>query len=107
MSADNGVYILITAGSGSGLEYRVLHTQAIKNVNWEPDYPTVGDTDGLNEAEVINYFGDCHVFTDAQAAEAEAQRIYDKWMSEFGTVQYGIVTLDYCHIPFPGVSITA
>ena len=107
MSADNGVYILITAGTGNGLEYRVVCDQAIENINWEPDYPTAGDEDGLNMAAVIDYFGSCRVFTDVETAEAEAKRIHDEWIADLGVVEYGIVTLDYCHIPFPGVSISA
>ena len=107
MSADNGVYILVSRGrktrKGYQKEYRVIHAQAIENITWQPDYPDymVQDSE-LNRSEVLAYFGNARVFTDRRIAEGYAQRIFDEVMEGFGIVEYGIVWFDeFAHIPFP------
>lgn len=95
MSADNGVYILVTEGTQEGeLEYRVAHTQNIEDLNWNPgtaDY----DGDYLEPEFALDVFGDKQVFTDEKSAWAEARRIYRDVMSGFGVVEYGIKILDH------------
>lgn len=101
MSADNGVYILVSRGRktrhGFRKEYRVTHAQAIENIEYDPDYP-VGSDEMLNRQHVLSYFGAARIFSDRRVAEGYAQRIYD----EEGYVEYGIVWIDeFAHIPFP------
>lgn len=106
MSADNGVYVLVSRGRktqhGHKKEYRVIHAQAIENIEWSPDYPVGSGEMLLNREYVLSYFGEARVFTDRRVAEGYAQRIYDEWVKDFGYVEYGIVWFDeFAHIPFP------
>lgn len=107
MSADNGVYILVSRGRwtrhGYKREYRAVHAQAIENITYHPDYPDSPNKEPeLNREMVLEYFGEARVFTDRRMAEGYAQAIYDQWMREFGVVEYGIRWFDECaHIPFP------
>ena len=100
MSADNGVYILVTKGSRGKKEYRVSHAQAIENLSYMPDHPQ-GSRDGLNTEYAHMLFGKSRVFTDMKLARGYAECIYDEWMGDFGIVEYGIATLDYSRIRFP------
>lgn len=105
MSADNGVYILVSRGRktrrGHKTEYRVIHAQAIENIIWQPDYPD-GRKPMLNREVVLEYFWETRVFTDRRVAEGYAQAIYDDVMWNFGDVEYGIVWFDeFGQIPFP------
>lgn len=106
MSADNGVYILVSRGRktrhGHKKEYRVIHAQAIENIFWCLNYPEGAAEPVLNRDDVLSYFGEARVFTDRRVAEGYAQRIYDEWMRDVGYVEYGIVWFDeFAHIPFP------
>lgn len=107
MSADNGVYILVSRGRwtrhGYKREYRVIHAQAIENVTCQPDYPGSKNREPeLNRAMVLEYFGEARVFTDRRVAEGYALAVYDQWMKGLGTVEYGIRWFDeFAHIPFP------
>jgi len=80
MSADNGVYILVSP-KGSGKEYRVTHAQAIENVTLDPK--EFGD---MHLYSQVLYFAQSAVFTDRQAALQEAARIHDR----VGWTEYGI-----------------
>jgi len=83
MSADNGIYILITpTEDGKGKEYRVTHAQAIDNITYE--HP-----DG-NPEEVVAYFGTCLPFYDEKNATEFAFDLYDEW----GYTEYGIVDIE-------------
>ena len=102
MSADNGVYILVTRGSRGKKEYRVAHAQAIENLFSEFS----DDPRGVLNVEYAHLlFGKSRVFTDMKLAGGYAQRIYDEWMDAFGIVEYRIVTLYYSHIRFPQASV--
>lgn len=109
MSADNGVYILVSRGRrtrhGHKTEYRVIHAQAIENIMEQPDYPAaylMMQDPELNRRKVLEYFGKARVFTDRRIAEGYAQAIYDQWMKDFGVVEYGIRWFDeFAHISFP------
>lgn len=119
MSADNGVYTLITAAAGGGKEYRVAYAHAIENIFtedvcmdagteycncrdalvWSPDVK-------LNAAYVVEYFGDSRVYTTPEEAATYAQALEDEHTYEcedgkFGT-EYGMVTFDHSAVPFPG-----
>jgi hypothetical protein len=107
MSADNGVYILVSRGRrtqrGHKKEYRVVHAQAIECIREQPDYPNpmVRDSE-FNREMLLQFFGTAWVFSDIRLAEGYALGIYDQWMRDIGVVEYGIVLLDECaHIPFP------
>ncbi len=103
MSADNGVYILVTRGLKRGRkEYRVAEAWAIENIDWQPDHPVAGPHQHqLNREEVLKRFGEARVLTDRKIAEGYAQRIYDEVMEDFGVVKYGICFLDHANIRFP------
>lgn len=103
MSADNGVYILVTKGNRGKKEYRVSHAQAVENLWYEPDHPQ-GSRDGLNTKYAHLLFGKSRVFTDMKLARGYAERIYDEWMGDFGIVEYGITTLDFSRVRFPRMS---
>ena len=91
MSADNVVAILQSpARSGDGHEFRVVHAQAIENINYgcEP-----GE---FNDRELLSYFGDSKVFTEEQDALVYALDLQD----EIGYVEYGVSVISM-NRPFP------
>lgn len=92
MSADNGVYILVSPSKEDSkqLEYRVAYGMAIDNIEYEPDYH------GFNKEELKRYFGNCNVFTDDKSARIEAERIHDLYQ----WTEYGVRTFEMNH-PFP------
>ena len=113
MSADDGVYVLVTRGRktrhGYKKEYRVVSAQCIENVTEAPDYP-FGTSDQaeshdffvLNCEMVLSYFGGARVFNDRRIAEGYAQCLEDHQGAYFGSgTEYGIVWMDYSHIRFP------
>lgn len=87
MSADNGIYILVTKG-----EYRVIHAQAIENLWWwERDEGSLKDGRKLNPKRVIQYFGKAKVFRTNEAAWNEARKLYKKIMqSDIPVLEYGV-----------------
>lgn len=115
MSADNGIYILVTAGSEEGVrEYRVAHAQAIENLSWQPDImpdtPAVSCQDeyceddhhdveaGINSEYARMLFGKSTVFTDRASALGAAADMYELMD---GYVEYGICFLDHANVRFP------
>lgn len=69
MSADNGVYILLTKGP----EFRIAHTQAIDNVygEWNTESNTwQGDPDSL-----LSLFGESKTYHNIEEAYDEAEVI--------------------------------
>ena len=100
MSADNGVYILITSDkfvqandkggfvntNGKPVKaYRVVHAQAIDNF----DYYKEHEPHNLG-AYMWDTWGSCEVFYDKTKALVEAQRIVDT----FEFVEYGVAEID-------------
>lgn len=115
MSADNGIYTLITAAPGGGKEYRVAYGSAIENIfadricmdgccapKWHP-----GVKLELNYAYA--YFSEAPVFTNQKAAEDYAQKLEDRETYEYEGVrygtEYGCVTFDHGDVPFPELSM--
>lgn len=96
MSADNGIYILQTKGRKSKFEYRVCHTQAIENLQWD-DQAKSETSDRkvwINNARQI--WKGCEVFCSHEEANKEAKKIYDDIMqSELPIVEYGICTINH------------
>lgn len=106
MSADNGVYILVSRGRktrhGFKKEYRVIHAQAIENIDWSPDYPVDASEPKLNREMVLVYFGEARVMSDRRIAEGYAQCLFDEMERDGGFVEYGIRWLDdFADVPFP------
>ena len=91
MSADNTVAILQSPSrSGECQEYRVVHAQAIENINY-------GCKPGeFNDSELLSYFGDSKVFTEEQEALVYALDLQD----EIGYVEYGVSVISM-NRPFP------
>lgn len=56
MSADNGVYILVTP-TDDGYEYRVTETSAIENLNWDE---SIGDETNDEDVIIKNARGTWH-----------------------------------------------
>lgn len=97
MSADNGIYILATKGKSFLTEYRVIHAQAIENINWQPD------ESGFNMLNLWDYFKDSEVFFDQDSARKKAQSIYKEIIkNDFcPIVEYGICEINALNIEFP------
>ena len=100
MSADNGVYVLVSRGRrkqhGHKQEYRVVQAQAIENIFTWP--PTSDEDCRLDNEQVTRLFGPARVFTDRKIAEGYAQGVFDS----FGYIEYGIVWIDeFAGLPFP------
>ena len=99
MSADNGVYILETRGQRRGEKvYRVVHAQAIENIEWEPDYPAREPR--LNRKYTLMYFGEAVAWTNLDHALEYAKELHDEIADE-GIVEYGICFLDHSCVHFP------
>jgi hypothetical protein len=106
MSADNGVYILVTNRGRRGLrEYRVVHCQCIENLTYNPDFPK--GRPQVNLEDMIERFGKCTVLTDRKIAEGYAEAVLDHQLEPFGVCEYGIVWLEFPEIRFPHQSSAA
>lgn len=86
MSADNGIYVGTFPTQG-GKEYRVIHAQAIDNVDY-------GDQEMQDNTRVA-YFGDAVSFGNLDDAMEEAKFLADKEIKETGILEYGISILDF------------
>lgn len=87
MSSDNGVYILPSPKKNGGLEYRVVHAQAIENI----DYP------GLEEPYEIMYFNRSETFDDREEAIKVAHQI----AKHINPLEYGVQILPEREHYFP------
>lgn len=105
MSADNGIYILVSPELDNGFftgnnEYRVAHCQAIENVN--TGQRTYNNTDIALYYEVL-LFGNSEIFKSKSDALKKAEEIYNKIMeSDFPIIEYGIQFI-YINHPFPEI----
>lgn len=100
MSADNGVYILVTNRGRGKREYRVTHCQCIDNLDYEKNFPRHNPQ--VNLEEMLSYFGKSKVFTDRRIAEGYAIALEERQLEgPFGICEYGIVWLEYPTIRFP------
>ena len=106
MSADNGIYILITtdkfvkvddhitANNGKPVEaYRVAHVQAIDNFDYYKKY----EPHNLG-TYMYKTWGDGDVFYEKTKALVKAQELYD----DFSFVEYGIAEIDAREFNFYG-----
>jgi hypothetical protein len=91
MSADNGIYIGSFPTQDGSTEYRVIHAQAIENV----DYGSTQEQDAYR----FLYFGGAEVFKtlDETAALAEAHRQEAEILADpfCAVLEYGVNTLTF------------
>jgi len=91
MSADNGIYILITPhpSEDNSREHRVAVCSAIENIHSEE-----------SEKYLLMYFGKCEPMANRIEAMSAALDLYDKLIDDGGIVEYGVqqIKLD---TPFP------
>lgn len=99
MSADNGVYILVTGRGRGKREYRVTHAQAFENLDYLPNYPATNPE--VHLGTMMAFFGKSSVFTDRKIAEGYAIRWREEIENEGGICEYGIVWVEYPTIRFP------
>lgn len=93
MSADNGIYILITPLK-QGLEYRVIYAQAIDNIRFVPSEDDEFDYSHGNPREIVQYFENAPRFETFKEAWQCAYELYDEIMNgDFPIVEYGISVL--------------
>lgn len=107
MSADNGIYILVTKDNhklcgfgvtentfGKGvIAYRVTHAQAIDNLEWYED----------DQPYNVGYFldqlwGHCDPIYDKN----EAKEYAEKLASRYSYLEYGICEIERLQYVFPG-----
>jgi hypothetical protein len=93
MSADNGVYILVTT-TGDGSEYRVAHAQAIENIYWNDDIKDFGEKP--NFFEIWRYFKGAQVLDDERdALEVAAELLRKQHVCEYGIEMIDAVSDKY------------
>jgi hypothetical protein len=90
MSADNGIYIGIFPEQ-DGKEYRVIHAQAIENLNFDPD-----TDDGFNSLWVCMLYAQAPEFFSYSDAMNHVFEIEREIMSSMcPVIEYGIVDIDF------------
>ncbi len=94
MSADNGVYILVTAKQGDDpyeLEYRVAYNQgSFKN----------GGQCNLSDAAMLRVWGDSDVFLTLGQAKRHGKRIARDFIKGGGYLEYGVCRVwGNCYFP--------
>ncbi len=101
MSADNGVYILVTRRDLNKKEYRVKMTWAseIEGLTIKPNHPA--SRPELNLARASRIFGESKVFNDRKIAEGYAMRMLDERLESGQECEFGPVWLDHSTIHFP------
>jgi hypothetical protein len=91
MSADNGIYILVSPNKDTGFtEYRVIYAQSIDNIHYKPNH---GD---YNKEQLIDYFGKCKF----NVSDVDALAFARKLESKYDYLEYGIKWI-YMDIDFP------
>jgi hypothetical protein len=102
MSADNGIYILVTPfphfDLGLTKQYRVVHCQNIEDIYW--DTKVSRHVEEIQPEMLREKFGNVEPFTNEAAARGRAfemaQEIYDEGLP----LEYGIREIAYDK-PFP------
>jgi len=110
MSADNGVYILITRDKmksvgrgrwknmkGTILAYRVAHCQAADNFEFykERELHNLGHWMGYSFSHSRVYYEKAQAMADAKGQAAHI-------LKDFGILEYGIQEIDATEFNFPG-----
>jgi len=99
MSADNGIYIG-KFPKDIGHEYRVIHAQAIENLEFFDKEEDAKKYAGENPRAIVEYFGGAPVYSETRAFH-EAQRMEKEILSDdfCPILEYGISTITFKH-PF-------
>ncbi len=98
MSADNGIYILVTPKEGTtDCEFRVVHCQAIENIYW--DAGSDSESDEIQPERLKEMFGNAEVHWNQDLARDEAFHMASD-IEEDGVLEYGIREIHYFK-PFP------
>ena len=101
MSADNGIYILVTNRGKGKREYRVSEFQCVENLTYQPNYPAHNPQ--VSWDVMKSHFGKSKVLTDRKIAEGYAMGIADH-MEQCGHIcEYGIVWLEFPTMRFPEI----
>ena len=91
ISADNGIYIAEFPTLDGSREWRVIHAQAIDNLDYYPE----GSPEEARE--IVEYFGTdrARIFGDSDSAFKAAFEMQD----EYGWTEYGVCTLPAFEYP--------
>lgn len=88
MSADNGIYILVTlTRDGSGKEYRVQHLQAVENYTWDHLWGMETKNPDIHIQNAREMWKDVSIIHSEHDALAEANRLLQAYG---GWTEYGI-----------------
>jgi hypothetical protein len=93
MSADNCIAVLITPSPDGKEEYRVIATQAIDNIYYDPRKKHYENNTEGNPKEIVKYFSSAKVFHNKNLAYQEANRLEE----EVGWTEYGILDIELPH----------
>lgn len=101
MSADNGIYILESPREdGQGYEYRVIHAQAIENIEYDANFHRLPHGE-FDDEQLINYFGRAEVLDKESARELAFIKEEEILSDDFCPIlEYGISTITM-NRPFP------
>jgi hypothetical protein len=94
MSADNGIYILITPIPHMDLkQYRVVHCQNIEDIYWDSEKKR--EVDEIQPDMLREKFGNVEPFTNESAARNLAFEMARKVEAEGHGLEYGISEIHY------------
>lgn len=97
MSADNGIYILVTPTEKEHrYTYRVAHAMAIGNIYYYEDGP-------LSDATIVKYFGKCEVLTNKRRAIDLAYEMKQVMEDDGCCIEYGVSVIQWGK-PFPNMT---
>lgn len=115
MSADNGIYVLVTSDEDhEEKQYRVVYASAIENI-FDEDICMSQSFPGhsgckqrawwpnaqLNFEQVFRYFGSCEVFSSKRSAMAYARELKRAYVRDGGYLEYGVFVFDHSHVSIP------
>ena len=83
ISADNGIYIAEFPTLDGGREWRVIHAQAIGNLDYYPE----GSAEEARE--IVRYYGNAEPYSTVDEASKRAFEIQD----DYGWTEYGVCML--------------
>ena len=100
MSADNGIYILITPVSTGSIakQYRVVHSQNIEEICWDKQAKKLADT--IQPEMLMERFGNASPFSDECVAYKRAFKMARDIRDEGAPLEYGVSEIEYDK-PFP------
>lgn len=101
MSADNGVYILMTNRGRGKREYRVRELQCGGGADSIVPNPLSDAPQQVNVDAMISLFGKAKVFTDQNIARGYAMRMVDEIEEKGGICEYGVRLLHCATVRFP------